>query len=110
MCYYILNYDDNIMFLMYHIKMSCINMFSTNFELVIYWYFLSQFLKAVKLLHKVRFPILINITNLHLLYVGQQVRKKHRNVYQQSKLKYTDQLYLKKTFNFHNISKKSAQR
>ena len=49
--------------------------FPTNFESVIYWYFLLQYFESVKELHKVWFPILNNTTNLHFLFVGQQVRK-----------------------------------
>ena len=39
-------------------------------------------------------------TNLHLLFVGQQARKTHVNIYQQSKQNYTYKLYLKKNIQF----------
>ena len=57
MCYCILNYDDNLIFVMCYIKISCIFVFFANVESVISWYFLSQFFEEVKELHKVKFPI-----------------------------------------------------
>ena len=81
---------------MFYIKMSYFIIFLTNFELVISWYFMSQLFETVKELHKVLFSISVNITNLHLLFVGQQLRKTRANVYQQSKLNYTHQLYFQK--------------
>ena len=74
MFYCILNYNDSFIFVMFHIKMSCIIIFLTNIESVISWYFLSQFFEAVKEFHKVRFSISISRTTLHLIFVGHQVR------------------------------------
>ena len=42
MYYCILNSDDNIIFVTFSIKMSCIIVFLTNSESVISWYFMSQ--------------------------------------------------------------------
>ena len=75
MYYCILNYDDNLIFVMFYIIISCIIVFLINFESVFSWCFLSQFFEAVKELHKFRFSISINRTTLHLLFVGHQVRK-----------------------------------
>ena len=45
MCHCPLTYYDNIIFVMFYIKMSRVIVFLSNLESVIYWYFLSQFLK-----------------------------------------------------------------
>ena len=60
MCYCTLTYDDNLILVMLFIEISCIIVFFTNIESVIYWYFLSQFFKAVKESHKLQFSILID--------------------------------------------------
>ena len=83
MCYCLLNYDDNIILDMFYIKMSCIIVFLTNTKSVISWDFLSQFFEAVKELHKLWLLIPINITNLHFLFVGHQVRKNICQFHQQ---------------------------
>ena len=75
MCYYILNYDKNIIFNILNIKMSCIIVFLKISESVIYWDFCHNCFEAVKELHKLLFQILININNLHLLFFGHQVKK-----------------------------------
>ena len=109
-CHFIFNYDDNLIFVMFYIKISGIIIFFTNFESVISWYYLPQVFEAVKKLHKLQFTIWINRTNLRFLFVGQKVRKTHVNVYQQSKLNYNHQLYFqKKHLIFHDIVNKSAQ-
>ena len=45
MLYYPLTYDDIIILVTFFIKISCIFVFLTNIESVIYCYFMSQFLK-----------------------------------------------------------------
>ena len=60
MCYFPLTYDENLIFDMFYIKMSCIIVFLTNVESVISWDFLSQVFEAVKGLHKLQFSISIN--------------------------------------------------
>ena len=70
----ILNYDDIIILDMFHIKISSI-IFLTKSESMISWYFLSNVFEAFKECHKLRFSILINRTNLHLLFLGHQVRE-----------------------------------
>ena len=40
MCYCSFGYDENHIFDMFYIKMSCIIIYLTNFESVIYWGFL----------------------------------------------------------------------
>ena len=52
MCYFPLTYDDNLILDTFYIKISCVIVFLTNTESVIYWYCLSQFFEAVKELHK----------------------------------------------------------
>ena len=47
MCYYILNYDDNLIIIMIYVKMSFIIVYLTHLESVISWYFLSQYLKQL---------------------------------------------------------------
>ena len=59
MFYFILNYNDNIIFFMFYIKFFCIVFFLTNVESVISSYFLSQFFEALKELHKLQFLISI---------------------------------------------------
>ena len=78
MCYCIPNYDDNLIFVIFYIKISFIIFFLKNPESVIAWYFLSQFFESANELYKTRFPILIKRTNLHLLFVGQKVIKTNK--------------------------------
>ena len=66
--------------------------FSYKFQISDLLWFLSWFFESVKELHKVQFPILINITNPHLLFVDQHAKKTHANIYQQSKQNYNHQL------------------
>ena len=68
-----------ILFLLYFILTCHVSFFNQIFESVISWDFKSQCFEEVKELHKLWFSILINKTNLHLLFVGYQVRK---NTYQ----------------------------
>ena len=78
-------------------------------ESVISWYFLSQFLGAVKELHKVRFSIFINRTNLHLLFVSQQVRKNTFQFLSTIKVKLRSSIIFTKTYSiYHHIVNKSA--
>ena len=74
--------------------------FLTNSESVISWYFLPQFFEAVKELHKVLFPILINRTNLHILFVGQQVRKNTCQCLSTIKVKLHSLIILPKNYQF----------
>ena len=48
MCYCPLTYDDNIILVMFYIKISCITVHLTNLESVISWDFVSQFIKPIK--------------------------------------------------------------
>ena len=110
MCYFILNYDDNLIFVVFYIKISCIIIFPTNFKSVISWYFSSQFFKAVQELYKVQFPILINRTNIRLLSVGQQVIKNTCQCLSKIKVKvHSSIIFPKKHSICHEIFNKSAQ-
>ena len=84
--------------------------FLANIESVIYWYFVSQFFKVVKDLHKLWFLILINKTTPNLIFVGHQIKTTHVNVYKLSILNYTQQLFSKNIFNFYHIVNNPAQR
>ena len=55
MCYCSLTYDDNLIFVMFYIKMACI-IFSCQLLISDLLLLLSQFFEAVKELHKVQFP------------------------------------------------------
>ena len=55
-CYSLLKYDDNIFLVMLFIEMSWLILFTT-IKWLFSWYFLSQFFKAVKELHKLWFFI-----------------------------------------------------
>ena len=46
-------YDDNHIFVMFNIKMSCIIVFLTITKSVMYWYFLSQLFQSGQKLNKV---------------------------------------------------------
>ena len=109
MCYCILNYDDNLIFVVLYIKISCIIVFIKNYGSMISWYSLSQFFEAVKELHEVQFSILINRTNLHLLLVFQQARKDTCQYLSTIKVKQSSIIFPKKHSIFHHIFNNSAQ-
>ena len=48
MCYCPLNYDDNLILVMFYIEILCIIIFLTAFESWISWDFMSQFFEAGK--------------------------------------------------------------
>ena len=54
MCYSLLKYDDNLILVLFSIKMSFIIVFFNISESVMSCYFMSQFFEAVKELNKVR--------------------------------------------------------
>ena len=52
MCYFSLTYDDIVLFVIFYIKLSWNFVFPTNIKSMLSWYFLTQFLEAVKEFHK----------------------------------------------------------
>ena len=60
--------------------------FNHKFRISDFLVFYVTFSEEVKEFRKVKFPVLINRTNLHLQFLGHQVRKKHFNIYQKSNL------------------------
>ena len=95
----ILNYDDNLFFVIFYIKMSCIIVFPKNIESVISCYFMSQFWRQSK--NYINFDFLFQSTKPPFLWYLLVTRqgKTHANVYKLSKLKFTHQLFYQQNFN-----------
>ena len=81
-----------------------------NFESVISFKISVTMFQAVKEFHKFIFYILIYRATLRLLFVGNQERKKHFNVYQQSKFRYTHCLFFQRNINFSSHFQKISTR
>ena len=55
MYYCSITYDDSLVFIMFHIKLSQNLVFLTYIESMLSWYFITQFLEVVKEFHKFQF-------------------------------------------------------
>ena len=104
MCLCALKYDHILIFFITYIKMSCIIVFLTNFESVISWYFLSQFYKSVKDLHKVQFIISIN-TNIWSYTITITELSKHQTADKYQRLYDCGEIDLKSDVNIPASSK-----
>ena len=98
MCYYPLNYDANFIFDMFDIKMSCIIVFSSNFESVLYWTFISHFLRQSKNDIKYNFQFQSTV-RLEFSQFLLPISSKHQRAYQYKESADSDELYLEPEVN-----------